>query len=665
MKKIFLNIVFVAASFTTFAQVGVGTTSPNTAAILDVTSTNKGLLLPRVALTATNLATPLSAHVAGMTIYNTATAGTGETTVLPGTYYNDGTKWIKLAEGNVAFEPVLSVYVDNSNPNTALTFDDQPLLDDDGNPNPDYEDDPTLETNSTYIYLGIDGSGWIWNGTAYVTYTAPSATEWFLNGTTADAGNNKTAVIKRTGNIAVGSRNGGAVAAITAELKTEKSKGNAYGSINYVYNNSSDSKLRNLKALYGAAFHSNTGTSTTLFGSENVSDIQNGSTGIVGTAIGTAGTVNHRGGASLTNSLRGGSFNVTLHPTASTMAPNMYTTLNTFTNNSTLTNTTPANAVYGINNGVTNNGPYKFANFVGYSSSTNIGTGGGVPTNLYLMHLGSSNNSTVSTTDVLNNYHGINQSVTNNATNPITNLQSYSSSLTNNGSGLVANQRGINLSVTNNSTNTGTMSNFTGLLISQAAQTNNVISKMYGGIIQTNLNDPASGTANVVDLYTLRLNNNVNAAYTGSLTNNFGLYLDGVEGGSNNWSVYSNGGKSYFKDRVGVGITDPVGMFDVVNAPTADYQYSTRINASGTFATATHKTFAVLTGGVDKSVFYGNGNVALALGGANVGIGTTNPTSRLQVVGLPVYANNAAAISAGLTAGAFYHNGDGIVRVVF
>jgi hypothetical protein len=97
MKKIFLNIVFVAASFTTFAQVGVGTTSPNTAAILDVTSTNKGLLLPRVALTATNLATPLSAHVAGMTIYNTATAGTGETTVLPGTYYNDGSKWVKVA----------------------------------------------------------------------------------------------------------------------------------------------------------------------------------------------------------------------------------------------------------------------------------------------------------------------------------------------------------------------------------------------------------------------------------------------------------------------------------------------------------------------------------------------------------------------------------------
>jgi len=41
----------------------------------------------------------------------------------------------------------------------------------------------------------------------------------------------------------------------------------------------------------------------------------------------------------------------------------------------------------------------------------------------------------------------------------------------------------------------------------------------------------------------------------------------------------------------------------------------------------------------------------------NVGIGTVTPTSKLQVVGIPVYANNAAAIVGGLTAGAFYRTG--------
>ena len=38
----------------------------------------------------------------------------------------------------------------------------------------------------------------------------------------------------------------------------------------------------------------------------------------------------------------------------------------------------------------------------------------------------------------------------------------------------------------------------------------------------------------------------------------------------------------------------------------------------------------------------------------NVGIGTTDPKAKLHVVGLVDYANNAAAVSAGLTAGAFY-----------
>jgi len=47
----------------------------------------------------------------------------------------------------------------------------------------------------------------------------------------------------------------------------------------------------------------------------------------------------------------------------------------------------------------------------------------------------------------------------------------------------------------------------------------------------------------------------------------------------------------------------------------------------------------------------------------NVGIGTTTPTSKLQVVGLPSYADNAAALSGGLTVGAFYHTA-GVLKVV-
>jgi hypothetical protein len=41
----------------------------------------------------------------------------------------------------------------------------------------------------------------------------------------------------------------------------------------------------------------------------------------------------------------------------------------------------------------------------------------------------------------------------------------------------------------------------------------------------------------------------------------------------------------------------------------------------------------------------------------NVGIGTTTPNSKLAVSGLPVYADNASAITGGLVAGDFYRTG--------
>jgi hypothetical protein len=79
-------------------NVGLGTNTPHESAALDITSTNKGVLLPRVALTATNVTAPLSAVTAGMTVYNTATAGTAPNNVTPGQYYHNGSQWIRLMD---------------------------------------------------------------------------------------------------------------------------------------------------------------------------------------------------------------------------------------------------------------------------------------------------------------------------------------------------------------------------------------------------------------------------------------------------------------------------------------------------------------------------------------------------------------------------------------
>lgn len=112
MNKITKNIAALIAfgiGTTTigFAQIiqqkiGNNSTMINSNAALEVESSTKGLLLPRLGLTATNNVSPLAAHVAGMTVYNTATAGTGLTAVTPGYYYNDGSKWVRVATGGDA-----------------------------------------------------------------------------------------------------------------------------------------------------------------------------------------------------------------------------------------------------------------------------------------------------------------------------------------------------------------------------------------------------------------------------------------------------------------------------------------------------------------------------------------------------------------------------------
>jgi len=100
MYKIILKTVIVGALMTllshnNYAQVGIGTTTPNADAELDITSTTRGVLLPRILLTNTTSPAPLSTDVAGMLVYNTATAGD----VTPGFYYNDGSDWIRLGDG--------------------------------------------------------------------------------------------------------------------------------------------------------------------------------------------------------------------------------------------------------------------------------------------------------------------------------------------------------------------------------------------------------------------------------------------------------------------------------------------------------------------------------------------------------------------------------------
>lgn len=97
---IFLFFIFEAQS--SFAQTGIGTTTPNASAKLDVNATDRGFLPPRVALTATNVFSPIvgtSNLAAGLLVYNTATAGSTPNNVVPGYYYWNGSIWVQISNG--------------------------------------------------------------------------------------------------------------------------------------------------------------------------------------------------------------------------------------------------------------------------------------------------------------------------------------------------------------------------------------------------------------------------------------------------------------------------------------------------------------------------------------------------------------------------------------
>lgn len=79
------------------AQYGFGTNVPDPQAVIDANDSNKGILVPRLALAATNSISPFaSTPTTSMLVYNTATAGVAPNNVIPGFYYWYGSSWTKL-----------------------------------------------------------------------------------------------------------------------------------------------------------------------------------------------------------------------------------------------------------------------------------------------------------------------------------------------------------------------------------------------------------------------------------------------------------------------------------------------------------------------------------------------------------------------------------------
>ncbi|WP_159478269.1 hypothetical protein [Dyadobacter sp. 3J3] len=111
---LFLSCALLAISDYAFAQVKIGDspTIINGGSALEIESTNRGLLMPRISLTNTTTWGLLGTAAAGMHVYNTNTGITSTNTTYPtlaakiGEYYWDGTGWVALAPYGSQLAPV-------------------------------------------------------------------------------------------------------------------------------------------------------------------------------------------------------------------------------------------------------------------------------------------------------------------------------------------------------------------------------------------------------------------------------------------------------------------------------------------------------------------------------------------------------------------------------
>lgn len=96
-KTVLILSLFIFFTKTTTAQVGIGTTNPASGSMLDIVSSDKGLLIPRVGLTGTDDTTTITPSATeGLLVFNTNTAGSGINSVSEGFYYWNGIKWVRL-----------------------------------------------------------------------------------------------------------------------------------------------------------------------------------------------------------------------------------------------------------------------------------------------------------------------------------------------------------------------------------------------------------------------------------------------------------------------------------------------------------------------------------------------------------------------------------------
>lgn len=139
MAKLLFTFLLAVATVCTQAQnVGIGTTNPNAYAALEISSSNKGLLIPR---TSTSSRTSIAAPPKGLLVYDSSFSAF---------YYYDGGRWRHINDKNgdslLVIDTEPTSFPVNMGPGTPFTGNISGILYDDGGPTGNYG------TNVLYTY---------------------------------------------------------------------------------------------------------------------------------------------------------------------------------------------------------------------------------------------------------------------------------------------------------------------------------------------------------------------------------------------------------------------------------------------------------------------------------------------------------------------------------